>query len=71
MVSTRQKSRADANTESSPITHHKINIHEVQTPSWKVFTQEHNGLFFQQVVRDTQVLEDKVFHYHVLCLTEY
>ena len=51
MVLTRQKSRADANPESPPITHPEINIHEVRTPSQTVFTQEYNELFVQQVLQ--------------------
>ena len=49
MVFTRQKERADANTESPPITHQEINMREVRTPSLTVFTQEQNELFVQQV----------------------
>ena len=51
MVFTRHKTRADANPESPPKTLHEINIREVRTPSWTVFTQKHNELFFQQVVQ--------------------
>ena len=70
MVFTRQKERADANTESPPITHQEINMREVRTPSLTVFTQEQNELFVQQVIQDAQGLEGKVLHYHVLCLKE-
>ena len=48
---TRKKARAGANTESTPITQPEINIREVRTPSCKVFTQEKNELFVQQVVQ--------------------
>ena len=61
MVYTRQKSRADANPKYIPRTQHKINIHEVLTPSRTVFTQEQNELFVQQVVRDAQSLELEFF----------
>ena len=71
MVYTRQKARADVNPGYLPINHHKINIREVQTISWTVFTQYQNELFVQQVVQDTQGLEDEVFHYHDICLNEY
>ena len=65
MVFTRQKSRADENPESPPITRPEINIREVRTPSWKVLTQEHNELFFEQAVQYSQDLEGEVFHYHI------
>ena len=51
MVFTRQKSRADTNLESPPRTQPEINICEVRTSSRKVFTQEQNELFFQQVLQ--------------------
>ena len=70
MVFTRKKARADANSESPPIIQTEINIREVHTPSRKVFTQEHNELFFQQVVQYSQYLEGEYLHYHVLCLDE-
>ena len=66
IVFTRQKSRVDANPESPPRTHHKIDIHEVQTPSWTIFTQEQNELFVQKVVQDALVLEGEVLHYRVI-----
>ena len=50
MVFIRQKARADANPESPPKIKHKINIRELRTPSRKVFTQEQNELFVEQVV---------------------
>ena len=71
MVFTRQKVRAYANLEPPPITHHEINIREVQNTSRTVFTQEQNELFVQQVFQDAQGLEDEVLHYHVLDLNEY
>ena len=70
MVFTRQKTRADTNTEYRPINQHKINICEVQNPSRTVFTQEQNELFVQQVAQYAQGLEGEVLHYHVLCLNE-
>ena len=70
MVFTRKKERADANPESPPITETEINIREVRTPSRKVFTQEHNELFFQQVVQYSQYLEGEYLHYHVIFLNE-
>ena len=44
-----QKLRAGANPEPPPITQPETNIHEVRTPSQKVFAQEQNKLFVQQV----------------------
>ena len=40
MVYTRKKARADANPESPPRTKNEINIREVGTTIWKVFTPE-------------------------------
>ena len=67
---TRQKSRADANTESPLRNQPEINIREVRTPSQIVFTHEQNELFVHQVVQEDQGLEGEVLHYHVLCLNE-
>ena len=49
MVLTRQKVRSGANLESPQRTQPEINIRELRTPSLKVFTQEQNELFVQQV----------------------
>ena len=49
MVFTRKKTRVDANPESPPITQTEINIRDVRTPIRKVFTQEHNELFFNKL----------------------
>ena len=70
MVFTIQKAGEDANPEFPPIIQHEINIREVRALSWKVFTQEQNELFFQQVVQYAQGLEGEVLYYHVLCLNE-
>ena len=70
MVYNRQKTRSDANPESPPRTHHEINLREVQTLSWTVFTPEYNELFVQQVVQDDQGLEDEVLYYHIIGLNE-
>ena len=50
MVFRRQKI-ADANPKSCPKTQPDINIREVRTPIWTVFTNEQNELFVQQVVQ--------------------
>ena len=47
-----------------------MNIREVRTPSRRVFTQEQNELFVQQVFQYSQDLEGEVLHYRVLCLNE-
>ena len=60
--------RANANPEYLPIIQHRINIPEVTTTSWKVFTPEHNELFVQRIVQDTQGLEGKILYYHILGL---
>ena len=70
-VFTRQKSIADANPESPPRNHPGINIREVYTPSWTVFTQEQNELFVQQALQYSQDLEGEVLHYHIFCLNAY
>ena len=54
MVFTRQKERADAYPEPSPRTQPDINILEVRTPSLKLFMQEQNELFVQQVLQYSQ-----------------
>ena len=54
----------------SPITQPGTNIREVRTPSQKVFTQEHNELFVQQVVQYSQEIEGDELHYHVPSLNE-
>ena len=54
MVFTRQKSRVDSNPEYPPRTHPEINICELRTPSWTVFTQENNELSVQKVVQYSQ-----------------
>ena len=41
------------------------------TPSHKVFTQEQNELFVQQVFQYSQDLEGGYLHYHVLGLNQY
>ena len=51
IIFTRQKARAFANPESPPRTQPETNIHEVRTPSWKVFKQEQYELFVQQVLQ--------------------
>ena len=61
MVFTRQKSRAGENPESPPRTYPEKNIREVCTPSRKVFTMEHNELFFQQVAQYSQKKEGGYF----------
>ena len=70
ILSTRQKERAHANPESPPRNQPEINIREVRTPSRKVFTQEQNELFVQQIVQYSQNLEGGDFHYHVLGMNE-
>ena len=70
MVFTRQTLRADANTEFLPRTQPEINICEVCTPSWTVFTQELNELFVQKFVQYSQGFKGEIFHYHVLGLNE-
>ena len=70
MVFTRQKSRAGENKEIPPRTQPGTNIREVRTTSRKVFTQEKNELFVQQVVQYYQDLEGENLHYHVLGLNE-
>ena len=68
MVFTRQKERASANPEYPPRTQPGTNIGEVCTPRWKVFTQEQNESFIQQVVQYYQEVEDEKLHYIVLGL---
>ena len=70
MVFTGQKSRVDANPESSPKTQPVINIHELRTPSHKVFTQEQNELFVHQILQYSQDLEGEIMHYYVLFFNE-
>ena len=70
MLFYRQKARAGANPDSPPITQLETNIREVRTPIRKVFTQEQNELFLQQVVQYSQSLQGEDFHYHVLDLNE-
>ena len=70
MVYTRRKARANANPESPPIIQHKINTPELPTPSWTVFTLEHNELFVKCVVKDAQGLEGEVLYYHIIGLNE-
>ena len=70
MIFIRQKSIADANPESPPITQLETNIRELRTPSLTVFAQEQNELFVQQVLQYYQDLEGEVFHYHVICLNK-
>ena len=48
-----------------------MNIREELTPSTTVFTQEHNELFVQQVVQDSQGLEGEVLNYHVITLKDF
>ena len=64
------KSKNSANPESLPRIQHEINIPEVPTTSQTVFTPEQNELFVQRLVQDAQVLEGKVFYYHILGLNE-
>ena len=64
----RQKAIPDANPESHPKTHPEINICEVCSPSWTVFTQENNELFIQQVPHFSQLVEGGFYYYYVLCL---
>ena len=71
MVYIRQKSRADANHESTPRIKHEIDTHKLPTPSRTVFTQEQNELFVQQVFQESQGLEGEVLYYHILGLNEY
>ena len=70
IVFTRQKARADANPQSPPITHPEINICDLCTPSRKIFAQEQNELFVQQVVQYSQDFEGEYLYYHVLGLNE-
>ena len=70
MLLTRQKFRADENPHFTQRTQSETNICEVRTPSWTVFTQEHNELFVQKVVKYSQDLEGEYLHYHVLGLNE-
>ena len=67
MVFTRQTSRAAANPEYLPRTYQQINILEVRATSQTVFTQEHNELFVQQVLQNSQDFEGENLHYRVLC----
>ena len=64
-----------ANPESPPRTQSGINILEVRTPSWTVFTQEYNQLSVQQVDQYSQEKGGDEFHCHILGLdgssTEY
>ena len=59
-----------ANPESPPRNQPETNICEVRTPSWTVFTQEKNELFFQQVVQYSQEKEGDDLYYNVLGLNE-
>ena len=70
LVFTRQKSRAGENPESPPRTQPGTNISEVRTPSRKLFTQEHNEFFLQQVFQYAQENEGDDLNYHVLGLNE-
>ena len=68
MVFTRQKSRLGKNPESPPRTRPETNIREVRTPSRKVFTQEQNEFFIQDVFKYFQDLEGGDLHYNVIGL---
>ena len=70
MVFTRQKEIAGANPESPARTQTGTNIREVRTTRWTVFTQEHNGLFIQQVIQYCQEYKGDELHYIVLGLNE-
>ena len=70
MVFNRQKERASENQEYPPRTHLETIIRGVRTPSQKVFTQEHNELFVQQVVQYSQEKEDEYLNYHVIGLNK-
>ena len=70
MVFIRKKSRADANPEYPARTQLGKNIREVRTPRRKVFTQEQNELFIQQVIRYSQEDKGDELHYLVLGFNE-
>ena len=53
MIYTRRKVRADTNPEYPSIIQHKINMHDVRTSSWTVFTPEQNKLIVHQVVQES------------------
>ena len=66
MVFTRQNTRLDDNPESPTRNQQEKNIREVLTPSRKLFMQENNELFVQQVIQYSQDLEGGFLHYHLL-----
>ena len=70
MVFSRKKARAGANPENPPRTQPGTNIRKVHTPSWTVFTQDHNELFVQRDVQYSQEKQDDELNYHVLGLNE-
>ena len=70
MVFTRKKPRAVANPESPARNQTGTNILEVCTPRQTVFTQEHNELFIEQVLKYSQEEKGDELHYLVLGLNE-
>ena len=66
LVFTRQKARAGENPQSPPRTQPDINIREVRTPSWTLFTQKQNKLFLQQVVQYSQEKKGEDYHHRVI-----
>ena len=70
MVFTRQKERAGKNPESPARTQSGTNIREEGNPRLTVFTQEHNGLFIQRVVQNSQEDKGDELHYLVLGLND-
>ena len=70
MIFTRQEARGGANPESTPITHPGTNIHEVRTPSRTLFTQEHNELFIQRVLKYSQYVEGDELYFFLFGLNE-
>ena len=66
MLFTRQKARAGANPKSPLRTHPATNIHEVRTPSRKVFTQKQNKELIEQVLQCSQGVAGDELHFFVL-----